>query len=270
MHWYDRQGRPCYQQRSKGGTYRDTNLRDARQLNLCPSVNEILRVINKEGLNIWREKQSALSALTLPEQDRMGDDATRLAKIRQDAQKQVIEAAAEGTRIHDAIEKHFKGERYDVRYERHVKGAADALAAAFPEIRDWQAEQSFCHPRGFGGRVDLFSRSGRTVGDTKSRDFGPEKLARDLAFEQYVQLAAYAEGLDLCRTTRSVGPRHRVELVTEPAVLFSLFVSRSHPGLAIVHAWEPEKCLRGLRVFYGAFDVFTGQRDFDPWFGERA
>jgi hypothetical protein len=268
VHWYDRQGRPCYQQRSKGGTYRDTTLRDARAQNLVPSVSEILRVIAKPGLEIWKEKQHALAALTLPDQDRHADDATRMARIKADAQKQVTDAAAEGTRIHDAIEKHFKGERYDYRYERHVKGAADALAAAFPEIRDWQAEQSFCHPRGFGGRVDLFSRSGRTVGDTKSRDFGPEKLARDLAFEQYVQLAAYAEGLDLCRTARPA-PRHRVELVTEPAVLFSLFVSRTHPGLALVHPWEPERCLRGLRQFYGAFDVFCGQRDFDPWFGER-
>lgn len=268
-HWYSREGEPRYHQR-KGGIYRDTNLRDARAQNLVPSVSEILRVIAKPGLEAWKEKQHALAALTLPDQDRHADDATRLAKIRQDAQKQVTDAAAEGTRIHDAIEKHFKGERYDVRYEQHVTGAAVALAEAFPEIRDWEAERSFCHPRGFGGRVDLHSRSGRAVGDTKSRDFGPEKLARDLAFEQYIQLAAYAEGLDLCRTTRSDGPRHRVELVTEPAVLFSLFVSRSAPGLALVHRWDPDHCLRGLRTFYGAFDVFCGQRDFDPWFGERA
>ena len=268
MHWYDRQGRLCYQQRSRGGTYRDTTLRDARAQNLVPSVSEILRVIAKPGLEAWKEKQHALAALTLPEQDRMGEDATRLAKIRQDAQKQVIEAAAEGAKIHDAIEKHFKGERYDVRYEQHVRGAVAALSQHFAEVCDWESERSFCHPRGFGGRVDIFSRSARTVGDIKSRDFGPEKLARDLAFEQYVQLAAYAEGLDLCRTARPA-PRHRVELVTEPAVLFSLFVSRTHPGLALVHPWEPEKCLRGLRQFYGAFDVFCGQRDFDPWFGER-
>lgn len=267
-HWYSRDGTPCYQIRSKG-VYRDTTLRDARQLNYCPSVSEILRCIAKPGLEIWKEKQHALAALTLPDQDRHADDATRMAKIRADAQKQVTDAANEGTRIHDAIEKHFKGERFDPHYERHVKGAADALAAAFPEIRDWQAEQAFCHPRGFGGRVDLHSRAGRAVGDTKSRDFGPEKCSRDLAFEQYVQLAAYAEGLDLCRTERPA-PRHRIELATPPATLFSLFVSRSDPGLALVHRWEPAHCLRGLRVFYGAFDVFCGQRDFDPWFGERA
>ena len=266
-HFYTRDGEPMYQVRGKNKMLRDTNLRDARQQQLVPSVSEILRVIAKPNLEGWKEKQSALSALTMPRDGSETSDEL-LRKIKADSQAQVLKAAKIGTEIHDAIEKHFKGERYDVRYEQHVRGAVAALSQHFAEVCDWESERSFCHPRGFGGRVDIFSRSARTVGDIKSRDFGPEKLARDLAFEQYVQLAAYAEGLDLCRTARPA-PRHRVELVTEPAVLFSLFVSRNHPGLALIHRWEDAHCLRGLRTFYGAFDVFCGQRDFDPWFGER-
>ena len=50
-HWYDREGNPAYTVIGKNGKPRGTTLRDARTLNLCPSVTTILGVAARPGLD---------------------------------------------------------------------------------------------------------------------------------------------------------------------------------------------------------------------------
>jgi hypothetical protein len=65
LHWYDRHGRPCYEVMSKPGVMRPTTLRDARKLNLVPSVTNIIRCAAAPGLEIWKQQQVMMAALTL-------------------------------------------------------------------------------------------------------------------------------------------------------------------------------------------------------------
>ena len=59
-HWYDRAGKPCYQQTTAKGALRGTDLRDARKQGLVPSVTTVLSVLAKPALETWKVKQGIL------------------------------------------------------------------------------------------------------------------------------------------------------------------------------------------------------------------
>ncbi len=65
-HWYTIDGKPKYTIVGKNGKERNTTLRDARKLNLVPSVTTILDVAAKPGLVNWQVNQGIQAALTLP------------------------------------------------------------------------------------------------------------------------------------------------------------------------------------------------------------
>ena len=63
QHWYDRQGNPMYTVIGKNGKERNTTLRDARTMNLVPSVTTILNVAAKPALNVWLQRQVLMACL---------------------------------------------------------------------------------------------------------------------------------------------------------------------------------------------------------------
>ena len=65
-HFYAADGSPAYRIIGKNGKERNTNVRDARELNLVPSVTTVLGLIAKPGLATWLQQQVLLAALTLP------------------------------------------------------------------------------------------------------------------------------------------------------------------------------------------------------------
>ena len=69
LHWYTRGGDPMYQVQAAKGGMRATTLRDARKLNLIPSVTTIMSCAAKPGLEAWKLNQMLLAALTLPRRD---------------------------------------------------------------------------------------------------------------------------------------------------------------------------------------------------------
>ena len=64
-HWYTLEGKPQYTVIGKNKKERNTTLRDARQLNLVPSVTTILDVAAKPGLVNWLINQGIHAARTL-------------------------------------------------------------------------------------------------------------------------------------------------------------------------------------------------------------
>jgi hypothetical protein len=66
LHWYDRDGKPAYTVKAKDGSDRPATLRDARKLNLVPSVTTIIRCAAAPGLELWKANQLMMAALTLP------------------------------------------------------------------------------------------------------------------------------------------------------------------------------------------------------------
>jgi hypothetical protein len=91
---------------AKGGQ-RATTLRDARKLNLVPSVTTILNVAAKPALLAWMQQQVLYAALTLP---RRPDEPEKeyIDRIINDSKEQGRAAADAGTDIHASIQGHYE------------------------------------------------------------------------------------------------------------------------------------------------------------------
>lgn len=246
-HWYDRDGAPAYEVRAKSGLPRATTIADARKMGLVPSVTTVLSVLAKPALETWKVRQGILAALTLTRDPGEADEAY-LARVMADSQQQAKSAAAEGTRIHDAIEAHFHGRYFDPRYEPHVEAVLAELRALFPGVNDWIAERSFASEIGYGGKVDLHSPSTGITVDHKGKD-GDFSDGKRLAYDQHYQLAPYNRGLGL-----------------PLAPCANLFVSRTHPGKVKGHVWSEKDIAAGWDVFDAALTVWKRLRKFDPSF----
>lgn len=246
-HWYKKTGEPAYEIESKGGGLRSVTLRDARTLGLVPSVTTVLQVIDKPALTSWKVDQGILAALTLPKLE-FEADREYLARIKADSGQQAKDAADEGTRIHDAIEQHYKGGTVPDKYRLHVAAVEAELARIFPGVTDWVAEKSFSSPFGYGGKVDLHSPSTGITVDHKGKD-GDFTDGKKLAYDQHWQLAPYQAGLGF-----SAGPAANI------------FVSRTHPGAVASHVWTADDMAHGLQVFMAALGLWKAIKKFDPSF----
>lgn len=243
-HWYRADGAPCYTVTGKNGQERNATLRDARTMGLYPSVTTIIRAAAAPGLENWKVDQAILAALTLPRLD--GEpEADYLARIKRDSKEQGRKAADRGTEIHGAIERHFLGIPPSEEMYPFVKGAIEALEAYFGPIA-WDAERSFAHPLGFGGKCDLHSKSERIVVDVKGKDFVVTSECKQYD-EHIMQGAAYLEGFNLS------GGRFA-----------NLFVSRSQPGLACVIEANPEDVRRGWRMFKSLMEFWQEANAYRP------
>jgi hypothetical protein len=232
-HWYTRSGEPAYTVKSANGQERNTTLRDARKLNLVPSVTTILQVAAKPGLEIWKQNQVLLAALTLPRGPNE-QESDWLERVVQDSKETGRQAADKGTQIHAAIQSHYEGKRAIGEFEPYVKGTVDAISEHFDDLQ-WIAEQSFANPLGFGGKSDLYAPTQNgfegIVLDIKTKEFGPDDKMSGFD-EHMMQLAAYRVGLG-CPYARGA----------------NVWVSRSHPGLVRIHEWFREELDRGWHMF---------------------
>jgi hypothetical protein len=237
VHWYRADdGAPQYTVKAKDGSDRATTLRDARKLNLVPSVTTVLKVAAKPGLEVWKNEQMLLAALTLP---RRSDESEKdfIARIVHDSKETGKQAAEKGTRIHESIEKWYAGDR-NVEHVATAKAFEEAVFNHFKTHPDqkWLTERSFASPLGYGGKVDLFCEVDQNapvgiVLDAKSKDFSPDDKVE--AYDEHVmQLAAYRHGLGL--------PHARCA---------NVFASRTHPGLVKIVEWSEEEIVNGWEMF---------------------
>ena len=247
MHWYSKSGLPAYTMVGANGKERDVTLRDARKFGHCPSVTTVLEVLAKPQLEVWKVRQGILAALTLGRNEGESDD-DYLNRVLTDSREQAKAAAEEGTRIHDAIECSFKGHRIPDGYREHVEATRQKIADMFPHVSDWIAEESFAHPAGYGGKVDLHSPSTGIVIDYKGKD-GDFTDGKKLAYDQHYQLAAYQFGLYL-----------------PAAECVNLFVSRTHPGKVAEHIWSVEEIEEGAQVFKHAMNLWKSIKKYDAAF----
>jgi hypothetical protein len=222
-HWYARDGTPAYTvQGSKG--VRSTTLKDARKFNLVPSVTTIIGVASRPGLELWKQRQLLLAALTLPKINSESEDEY-IDRIIRDAKEEGKAAADAGTDIHASIESFYRGEVVSTN-NFHVKGVVDALSSTFgPQA--WIPERSFAHELGYGGKVDLHCPE--IVVDVKTK----ENLDKVEAYDEHkMQLAAYRVGLGI--------PSARCA---------NVFVSRAHPGMVTVIEHSEDDLKKGFEMF---------------------
>jgi hypothetical protein len=181
----------------KNGKERNTTLRDARTMDLVPSVTTVLGVAAKPALMAWMQTQVLMAALTSTK--RYGEaEQDYIDRIIYDSKQQGREAADKGTAIHAAIESFFEGISHKA-HPIHVQCAVNALEAHYGRI-GWVAERSFGHELGFAGKCDLHAPNevieGGIVVDVKTKDFKDPKDV--VAYEDHLmQLAAYRVGLGI-------------------------------------------------------------------------
>jgi hypothetical protein len=185
-HWYELDGTPRYTIIGANGKERPTTLRDAKSLNLVPSVTMILRKAAAPALVRWQIEQAVNAAIDYPPKE--GEDRLQaIARIIRTSQESSAQARNIGTLIHGAIE------RLDSTgpYADHV-AAAMAAVATWSGLQDWDAERSFACELGYGGKIDL-SRD-RFLIDFKTSEKPIDTLKTWPDHRR--QLAAYRLGLN--------------------------------------------------------------------------
>jgi hypothetical protein len=228
-HWYTSDGVPQYTVPSKkDGSPRNTTLRDARTMNLVPSVTTVLGVAAKPALIQWLQRQVLLAALTLPRKENEPED-DYIARIMEDSKEQGRAAADAGTDIHASIQGAYEG-RPTGNHLAHVEATKNAIDAHFGP-QEWISERAFAHiDLRFGGKCDMYTPKGIVI-DVKTKEFSdPAKV--DAYDEHLMQLAAYRVGLGV--------PLARCA---------NVFVSRSVPGLVTIKEWTTEDLNRGWEMF---------------------
>jgi hypothetical protein len=236
VHWYRQDGAPQYTVPAKDGSDRPTTLRDARKMDLVPSVTTVMKIAAKPGLEQWKLEQMLLAAMTLPK-DPAETEKSYIARIVADSKETGKQAAEKGTRIHESIESWFDGKK-DVVHKDIAMAFEESIFTHFKThpFQKWLTERSFSSNLGFGGKVDLYCEADESapvgiVLGAKSKDFGPDDKI-DAYDEHLMQLAAYRNGLNV--------PHARCA---------NVFVSRTHPGLVKIVEWPEEELVKGWEMF---------------------
>jgi hypothetical protein len=250
LHWYDRLGRPSYTQKAKDGTDRPTTLRDARKLNLLPSVTTVCRVAAAPGLERYKQNQLLMAALTLPRMP-MEPEADWIERVWADSREHAKEAAELGTSIHAELEGFYAEAISPEKHPVQVQGVVDLLAATVPGVR-WDAERTFASPLGYAGKTDLSAPG--IVLDFKTKPFDAESDLTKLAWpEMAMQIVAYAQGL----------------YPSEDCVCGNVFVSTTVAGLTHLHIWSEDDLDRAYRKFMALLEYWKADRGYDPTFTSK-
>jgi hypothetical protein len=247
-HWYAVDGTPMYEIIGANGNKRPTNLRDARKLNLVPSVTGIIRCAAAPGLENWKAEQLMLAALTLPRNPDEVESAW-LDRVRHDSRETARKAAERGTAIHAALESYYGGISPSEEFAAHVQGTMEEVANV-TRLSGWIAEKSFCHPLGYGGKNDLHNPAWCL--DFKTKEF---KADDDLKTwdEHAMQLAACREGLNIPNALCGI-----------------VYVSVTVPGLARLLVIEEEKIQQGWEMFKSLLSYWQVKNNYRPVFEKVA
>lgn len=233
-HWYRQNGEPCYEIVGKNGKLRATTLRDARELDLVPSVTTILKLEAAPALESWKVRQAMLACLTLPRDEWESEDAF-MSRALEDSREQAKKAAERGTYLHGLLESAVRHDGVWRKAPQEVEIIEPALIwlnVNFPGYT-WSPEKSFACQHGFGGKIDLQGSRGdeHVVIDYK---FKADIVAgKKLAYDNHsTQMAAYVYGVGK-RTSRAI----------------NLFISSTEPGLIVPHEWTAKELEQGWAAF---------------------
>ena len=189
-HWYLPNGSPAYRVVGKNGKERNTTVKDAREHGLLPSVTTIIGCAARPALDVYKQQQAILAALTLPRLE--GElEQDWLSRVVTDSKEHAKQAAERGTQIHGVIEAFYEG-IYITELPPYVRAVENAINEHFGS-QLWISEKSFAYG-GFGGKCDLVAKSGFVV-DFKTTEKDLDKL--DYFFDHQMQLSAYRQGFEM-------------------------------------------------------------------------
>lgn len=193
-HWYTADGKPMHTIIGKNGKERATTLREARKLNLFPSVTTILAVQDKPMLTQWLINQLLDHCVEYP----YNPHDCMIETYRQGAiynmRKNSRKAADRGTEIHGRLEWFFKMnfpilEESDIYIEPAIKCIEKTFG-----LEGWIAEATFA-TNGFAGCVDLH-RTGKYIIKRKMEQYEIEDEntgvllglgEREVEYKEYIE-----------------------------------------------------------------------------------
>jgi len=252
MHWYTRDGKPAYTVTGKDGFERPATLRDARKLNLVPSVTTIIKCAAAPGLERWKQDQVLHSALTLPRGDGEAE-AAWIERVWTDSKETARKASERGTAIHAAIQNFYLTGQCERPMYPHIESACEAIAKwSQLDTECAMVEQSFGCPLGFGGKVDFSCTAPYIVVDFKTKEFDTEADLKTWD-SHWMQLAAYRAGLEM--------PKARCAIV---------YVSVNNPGLSQLIEITEEELQKGWRMFLGLLQFWQARAGYNSsWLPEQ-
>lgn len=280
-HYYDRvTGKPAYTVIGANGKERNTNVGDARKLNLVPSYSTITSVLDKPGVNMWMQNQIMDAALEWSFDSDWANgeeyDGAKYLELVSAWKKQVKEIANKlgkkgrdrGTMVHDALEKCYKGEEIGSELHSLIHPVVELIKHQFG-LLDWVAEASFAKD-GYGGKVDLHSKQGgnmywATIDADGYENGGAQtkEEAMELA-DNYETVIEKHQGIVIDFKTKDVDDIKKMKPYPEDvmqhaayrdgldipnAKCYSLFVNVKHPGMLVLHEWKEEDIQRAKKMF---------------------
>jgi hypothetical protein len=182
-----------------------------------------------------------LACLTITRADEETEESF-IQRIVKDSKEQAKQAAERGTTIHGALESFFEG-IYLADFMDYQTGVDRAVLESFG-TPEWSVEKSFCHELGFGGKVDLHSKSGNgIVIDFKTKEFTDPSTVE--AYDEHLmQLCAYKVGLGI--------PNARCA---------NVFVSVTEPGLVKVIEWSEDEMKKGWIMFQSLLNYWQAKNN---------
>jgi len=244
-HWHQRDGTPVETVPAKDGTPRPATIADARELNLLPSVSEIMTALNRPGLTEFRMQEAVLAALAWPRTQ--GDDPAALVQpilnsLREPPLKPADLAAALRTALTDPGE-----------YTEQIEGIMTAFRVWAGKLGAvyWQSKPVFSNALGYAAVPDLValtSDRNLTVFNVRAQPFYGQKnpqprFTDDAAVSAAGSLALVARsGLRACTLVIDTAPPHRV----------------------FERHWTQRELRHGLRIFNAVFTVWRIIKGYDP------
>ena len=263
-HWYDHDGNSAHEvdDPKNPGTMKKTDVKDARRLSLCPSTTSIQKIENRPGLNRWGNVVCAEMGAELAYlRGSMPDNQWRSMVISK-AYERVGSAADAGTQYHLVIESIINDEElpdYELTIPSEFFGGFCEWWAENGIICD-ETEVGFCHPLGFGGRLDF---KGHYVDDSdifvdwKSKETaGKSNSQLFYKADQPVQLRSYMEGY-----------AHKIAqkmLFLHEPKLMTVIISRDEPGRIIEKIWPEDQYDSYWERFKHELGIWVIANDYDP------
>ncbi len=247
-HWYDKEGNPRHFEGKDG---KGTTLREARKLDLFPSVTTVGQVVAKFALTNWLQEEAAMMAAELlwDDCDIQRDDINRAwaRTVVADSRDKTMAKADSGTDIHDILEKFQNNMEMASEHESMCAAVMKCIEenTDLNYFDDFQTETRFCNTEhGYAGMCDLHG-SGWVI-DYKTKDTVDDKT-RGWP-EQAEQLAAYRTGL--------LG-------VESTARLANVFISREDPTQVI---WFEHKDPLAWKRFAHTLMLWQVTKKFGPYY----
>lgn len=228
-HWYRQDGTPQYTVLSKDGKERDTTLRDARKLNLFPSVTTIMNVMEKQALVQWKLEQFVVAAKQKLEYKRIFLEEEEIQHIWKMYKENTEQYAKKGAAIHDGLERYFRDGTLEPKDEMILLPTIELVEKMF--IGKKIPEQSFACKEGYGGKIDLIveTEKEQIIIDFKTKKGDLTKVYT--SNEYLMQLTAYRKALQ------------------KNARCINIFISTDTEVTPKVHEWYVDELEKGYQMF---------------------